>query len=189
MPMYAMKFEQPVPIRDEPVGFDLEVGDWVNPHGKGKQPDLLFTYKVNVRDYWNGSLELTIAFTKKLDGLYRAQKDTGSALGSVYEALLAGYQPEMRFAFETTTDKDLKVEKLGDSEYLIFRVRTEVDEQGNIVSARYGKIYGPIEFGVGKEHCIRFTYYLNPTANDRNLEFDTRRNLISQTGRKQVHVP
>ena len=37
-------------------------------------------------------------------------------------------------------------------------------------SANYGKIYG--EF-------MNFTYYLNPTPNDPNMEFDPMRNLLT----------
>lgn len=64
----------------------------------------------------------------------------------------------------------------------MFRVRTVLDDEGNIVSARYGKIYGPIEYGEsdsGSGGKIRFTYYLNPTPNDRNVEFDPEQNLFT----------
>ena len=50
-----------------------------------------------------------------------------------------------------------------------FRVRTAKDHEGNIVSAHYGKIYGDF---------MQFTYYLNPTPNDRNIEFDPKQNLL-----------
>jgi hypothetical protein len=36
--------------------------------------------------------------------------------------------------------------------------------------AHYGKIYGDF---------MNFTYYLNPTPNDRNVEFDPKRNLFT----------
>ena len=51
-----------------------------------------------------------------------------------------------------------------------FRVRTKLDESGNVVSARYGKIYGDL---------AQFTYYFNPTPNDRNVEFDLKQNLMT----------
>ncbi len=44
-----------------------------------------------------------------------------------------------------------------------------MDERGNIVSAHYGKIYGDF---------MQFSYYLNPTPNDRNVEFDPKQNLL-----------
>jgi hypothetical protein len=50
-----------------------------------------------------------------------------------------------------------------------FRVRTALDHQGNVVSAHYGKIYGDF---------MQFRYYFNPTPNDRNVEFDTKQNLV-----------
>ena len=64
----------------------------------------------------------------------------------------------------------------------MFRIRTVLDDMGNIVSARYGKIYGPIEYGESDTNPggkVRFTYYLNPTPNDRNVEFDPERNLFT----------
>ena len=53
-----------------------------------------------------------------------------------------------------------------------FRTRT-LKKDGVIVSALYGKISGGIGVGSisGKSAIIGFTYYLNPTPNDRNLEF------------------
>ena len=50
-----------------------------------------------------------------------------------------------------------------------FRVRTLLDEHGNVKSALYGKIYGDF---------MQFAYYLNPTPNDRNVEFDPKQNLL-----------
>jgi hypothetical protein len=50
-----------------------------------------------------------------------------------------------------------------------FRIRTVLDEEGNVKSACYGKIYGDF---------MDFRYYLNPTPNSRNVEFDPKRNLL-----------
>lgn len=36
--------EVQIPLKDEWVGYDLETGDWVEPHGKGENTDLLFRY-------------------------------------------------------------------------------------------------------------------------------------------------
>ena len=62
-----------------------------------------------------------------------------------------------------------------------FRVRTVKNDEGNIVSAYYGKIYGDF---------MQFSYYLNPTPNDRNIEFDPKQNLISSLDAlEQVSAP
>ena len=61
------------------------------------------------------------------------------------------------------------------------RVRTVLDERGQVVSALYGKIYDTIEYFPveSKTAKLRFTYYLNPVPNDRGMEFDPKRNLFT----------
>jgi hypothetical protein len=53
-----------------------------------------------------------------------------------------------------------------------------------------GKIQGILSFDYEKN--ISFTYYLNPTPNDRNMEFDPSRNLfgrlaLGRTGQRAVN--
>jgi hypothetical protein len=55
----------------------------------------------------------------------------------------------------------------------LFRVRTKLDKNGNIVNAHSGKIYGDF---------MQFSYYLNPKPNDRNIEFDPKHNLMTNLG-------
>lgn len=178
--MYAKNVETSIPARDAGVGFDLEVGDWVAPHGKGRESDLLFTYTAEIRDCWTVSNQLLIACSNQQAGLHRTAKHTGSSFLSSYEAPQEGYQERVVLSFERTKDRILGGEGVGGSEYLVFRVRTVVDNKGSIVSAQYGKIYGPIEYGEKDQGVggLRFTYYLNPTPNDRNLEFDPKQNLF-----------
>lgn len=52
---------------------------------------------------------------------------------------------------------------------LYLRVRTQLDKDGNVVSANYAKIVGPQGSG--------FDIFYNPTPNDRNLEYDLKTNL------------
>lgn len=43
IPMYARRvYENKIPVEGQPVGFDLMVGDWVAPYGKGETPDFVF---------------------------------------------------------------------------------------------------------------------------------------------------
>jgi hypothetical protein len=60
-----------------------------------------------------------------------------------------------------------------------YRVRT-VEENERIVAANYGKISDGLQLdGVNAKTCtILFTYYLNPTSLDQNLEWDPKRNLL-----------
>ena len=55
----------------------------------------------------------------------------------------------------------------------------KLDKDGKIISANYTKVVGDFSFrGTGG---VTFTYYFNPTANDRNLEFDPTKNLFPAT--------
>jgi hypothetical protein len=57
-----------------------------------------------------------------------------------------------------------------------FRVRAITNAAGEIVEAYYGKMQNSID--IYPPTSIRFTYYLNPKPNDRNIEFDPGRNLL-----------
>ena len=191
IPMRAKRVEAPLPIQSAPAGYDLEVGDWVVPYGHGKQPDMLITYDATIKTPLVFSNQLIVAISNKEDGFIRMNKDKWSSFPSVYEAPANGYQSQLVLLLDRTQEHILKKEQLGESDYLIFRVRTVLDDKGDIVNARYGKIYGPVEYGEEEQGGggVRFIYYLNPTDNDRNLEFDPSRNLMPNPGRAPVNVP
>lgn len=186
IPMYVKDMESyssrgvRIPISNKKVGYDLMAGDWVAPHGNGKIADLVFLHE-GVRE-WSGpehykeeyEQKITISFSNEKDGviawkgLSEDGRLYGSELASDYEAPLKGYQSiwqqrtwkEKGGNHQTTKDIDRN---------FYFRVRTKLDKDGNIISAHYGKIYGDF---------MSFIYYLNPTPNDRNVEFDTNKNLL-----------
>ena len=64
------------------------------------------------------------------------------------------------------------------------RIRTEFDESDNVRKAIYGKIYGDFKLEDKKNGIkdVSFLYYLNPTPNDRNLEWDMKNNLCPKPG-------
>jgi hypothetical protein len=154
--MYAKRIRLKVPEFNKAIGYDLMVGDWVGPYGKGINTDLFFT-----EIHTNAEYILMISFPKLGDGVREftvpnAEKDSG--LRSAYEAPADGYQREMAQTEATNPNRNF-----------YFRIRTKIDDHGNTVSAHYGKIYGDL---------AQFSYYLNPTINDRNIEFDPKQNLI-----------
>jgi hypothetical protein len=158
-------------------GYDLVICDWVAPQGKGNVPDFIFMFEGDsgrVIDLEEWEKIISIRFSNVQDGIIawegasEAGRKYGSELVSDYEAPKEGYQDtwvqrtwkEKGGYHQTTSNMDRN---------FYFRVRTKVDEKGNIVSAHYGKIYGDF---------MSFIYYLNPTPNDRNVEFDPKRNLL-----------
>jgi hypothetical protein len=178
--MYAKSVNLGMPAFDKPIGYDLEVGDWVGPFGKGVNRDILFTGHFNDKINKESDYTLTVTFPNPTDGLQEftttifAQEGPYSELRSSHEAPLDGYQSEWVQANSQTSGKMVGRTRDAHHNYYI-RVRTKIDDRGNIVSAHYGKIYGDF---------MQFKHYLNPTINDRNVEFDPKQNLLQ--GLKQL---
>lgn len=186
IPMYAKMVETKLPTTDSPCGYDLVVGDWVAPNGRGFQSDFVFTMEGFDGGMKNYESHLTLNMKGSADGIQRLPPDQSesafalcrSAPETAYDSTwtnAVGYLPGKGF-FETQGGL---FSKAGDKPWgYIFRIRSVTDEQGKITEALYGKVRGPIRFFNCTERVVQFTYYLNPTPNDRNLEFDPTRNLF-----------
>jgi hypothetical protein len=98
-----------------------------------------------------------------------SQSDKESALHSPHEAPADGYQPEW-IQTELKRPGEPTVANRDANRNYFFRIRTVLDQNGKVKSAIYGKIYGDF---------LQFRYYLNPAANSRNMEFDTKRDLVT----------
>lgn len=188
---------------DKEYLFDFEVGELLPPLGKGVHPDIRVTVKGTRID--NGTNEhedidfqASIRFSNPLDGLIEfavQPKDgaVGSSFISDYLAPESGYLPSL----ERNTVWGKARSLPGYWEYLnslermayYFRVRTKTDASGKIISAHYGKIYGPLKLVPVLKNQAAFKnsvkanlsiseLYFNPTPNDRNVEFDPKRNLL-----------
>lgn len=170
-----------LPQNAQAVGFDLMAGDWVAPHGKGSVADLVFTLKetipyVRVEDPFD--VTLTISFSNKGDGIQSilAPINKGSELRLPRFAPKDGYEQTLVKEIGRSTAKKPINSGIREDQNYFFRVRTVLDDQGRIKSALYGKINGDILFWGNRK--IRFDYCLNPNPNDRNLEFDPKKNLF-----------
>jgi len=170
-----------------PVGFDLIMSDWVAPHGKGKKSDLIFTHTPGLRAAdVNSSFDsvFTLTFANLGDGIQsRPANQTNRLLELPREAPAEGYEAKLERRISWAgkgTPVQLGVRE--DQNYFL-RVRSVLDPNGNVISALYGKIYGDIHLMAppASHGMARFTYYLNPTSLDRNLEFDPKRNLLPDT--------
>jgi hypothetical protein len=195
IPMYARKVGEPkalqIPKDGEPIGFDLVMSDWVAPHGKGTTADLVFKLErryTSVEEPFEATL--TVTFSNEGDGIQSvfAAPFVGSELKLPRNAPEHGYTPELvRRTARPAANKPIETTKREDQNYFI-RVRTVLDEKKRVKSALYGKIDGDIQFWANGK--LRFTYYLNPTANERNMEFDVQRNLlINLKVGEQVNAP
>jgi hypothetical protein len=183
IPMYARKVEMlRVPVVGQPVGFDLVASDWVAPHGKGSVSDLIFTLQktfVDVKKPFEATL--TITFANEDDGIQPtiAAPNVGSELRLPRFAPEAGYESKLVKSTSRAAANQMIVPANQEDLNYFFRVRT-VKKDNKIVSTNYGKIDRDIDFDIinSDTALLFFTYYLNPTPNDRNMEFDPKRNLL-----------
>ena len=169
-PMYAKRLATRLPLLDAPICYDLELGDWLPPQGNGKISDVIFVGHLAQRGKEDWDWELKVSFSNPGDGLQRFQPDStygGSELRSSHEAPPDGYLPKLTLVRSRQPNTREQTTFKADGGYF-FRVRTQLDAQGQVVKAWYGKIYGDF---------FDMVYYLNPDGT-RNVEFDPKRNLF-----------
>lgn len=194
IPMYARVMGQmpallELPKLGEPIGFDLEKGEWVAPWGKGAKSDFVFSLhevvaKKSIQDPFEYRLE--IAFSNEGDGIQafpiHLELHEGSELRLPRFAPETGYAPKMVKQIGRPAKGQPMHPNHDDKQNYFFRVRTVLDENGEVKSALYGKIAGDIACDKINSPVgyLQFTYYLNPTSLDRNMEFDPKRNLAGE---------
>lgn len=196
-----------VPAQNKWIGFDFEVGDWVKPYGKGEVSDFLLKYEneflgmraseetlkrvKEISDHnnqpWNDELakyfygkwkaNFAIRFTNEDEGFIGVTSENGylaqSEMKLPHFAPESGYQPEKNWE-----NVEQRLNKMYTNEGYFFRTRVVKDEEGKIISANYAKMNRG--FTLDPRGEILFTYYYNPEPNNRNLEWDTEKNLFKK---------
>jgi hypothetical protein len=177
IPMYAKTVEAAIPVLDEFIGFDLVACDWVAPHGSGAVGDFQFKMRkrfVSRKDF-DSSLQLRM--TNAADGIQEVSRS--SFQGSAYRLPRIAPAEGYGTSFDVSESSTNYLRPNEDQSFL-FRVRSATNADGKIAHALYGKIGSSLRLDV--RHCktgvVAFTYCLNPTPNDRNLESDPKRNLL-----------
>ena len=160
--------------------------DWVAPYGKGEHKDfLVMLKKEHINSYRDYDISFTLTFPDKNDGIQSvfAPPEEGSALRLSHHAPNSNYRGSLsiRMQQEAGVIYDRKDVVPRDDQNYFFRVRTRRDDEGEVLSALYGKIYGPFQIDnfikKSPTATLKFMYFLNPTDNDTNLEFDIHKNL------------
>jgi hypothetical protein len=195
------------PLNNVWVGFDFEVADWVVPHGKGRTADILLRFKNEYKGLkdsrmslneriefhksfylkrneewtmekfqvsygkWDGVLE--VSFPNQGDGIFEEKRFLEySQLKMPHMAPEDGYVATWRYEASNYHYKPRR-EKVG----FFLRTRVKRDLQGGIVSANYAKFIGDLNVDAATGR-LEFVYYFNPAPNNRNLEFDPKKNLF-----------
>ncbi|MDR2981376.1 MAG: hypothetical protein LBV12_03915 [Puniceicoccales bacterium] len=172
-----------LPGLGQSYGYDLQEGDWVEPHGRGKVGDFLIRVD-RTGDTSRGkerALRMTLKFSNEGDGIMSCPLEilpdglkkypVGSVMWSPLVAPKEGYEPEM------TLDAPRPYEIM--DHYYLFRVRTQMKD-GKVMSTQYGKISPWLTFYEAKPGQIRINlkYYLNVKPNEESLEWDVEQNPL-----------
>lgn len=167
---------QKVPDSNGRYGFDLKLGAWLPPLGKGVVADFYYVRNIGDGHSEDGSVEW-LEFDNGC-GAYLAKQTGCKEFPSTYCANTnAVYTNRLPFAFTRKNTSVGQREIAAADEYIVLRTRVKVDSKGNILEANYSKILGPFRFDLFiKTPCVVF----NHRVNDPNLESDCRRNMLKQ---------
>ncbi len=169
VPMYARRLSGGLSLLNEPFGYDLMAGDWVAPHGKGKIADVVFVSKLTENGDRNYDWTMKMTFSNPGDGIQRFKPDPDfMRLRSPYEAPEDGYVSEWNLHRTRRGPKVREETNYDETSGYFIRVRTELDKEGKVTKALYGKIYGDF---------FNMIHYLNPDGT-RNMEYDSKQNLL-----------
>ena len=182
------------------IAYDLLAADWLPPQGTGLVADVQFTRLPEedagiVTDKWLFAevqlrrLPLRVTFPGEGNGIVEVAPLSGSDL-MVRTAPETGYEHvHMSYSGKNEYGKDVSSWLPLDTRAYCFRIRTKKNQAGETLEGYYGKIYDGFIFDyawdddtlvpIGK---VKFRYYLNLTPLDRNLEFDSDKNLNVERG-------
>lgn len=187
--------------RGEKIGFDFEAADLVAPFGKGKRTDIFFQFDSETPEEsrYATTNQIRLLAVNEKEGFLSFPKDMQSRLQSHYSSPTNGFSTVIEYSFkrdqknpgivyENTLSRDRNNRN---TEYIVFRIRVEMDDKGNIIHSRYGKIYDIRydDYDVKPEiktGCVHLLYYFNPNDNDPNLEFDGLKNLADPSWRNPL---
>lgn len=198
VPMVKREVRLLFPILEEPVGFDFEKGDWVEPHGAGETADVCISGQ-KVSGYPdNLDFRASMVTSNDLNGFIAfpmRRRVNGDIVRSLFQppqiASDAGYTNVLTAYRRYRRGKPLESNAILDNDYL-FRLRCMTNIAGEITSAHVGWFYKSIELTGFKAYeretgrlrsarddleevrrsrmWITFAYYYNPDPLSRSLE-------------------
>ncbi len=188
--MYAKNLELELPEQRKDIGFDFQKGDWVKPYGKGEITDCIFYGTKAYEDTHSFKTSVIMSFVGEktgmlVDPIVGKEVTKHSRFKTSRTALLNGYQQTKEFVIDYKNG--FRDGSTKETNY-IFRSRVVLDEEGKIESCHYGKMIDAVDVAARSgfpdgNPIVVFTYYFNPTPNDRNLEFEPMLNLIPKEER------
>lgn len=194
VPMYAKHVDTMIPEVNTPCAYDLEKGDWMQPHGKGIHGDIVVELSRRITNENDYEGTLSVSFPGIGNGIQEtlAIGAAGSILRLSATAPADTYRSNVVVRWGRSPSQG-GYGNIGDDyrPNYFFRIRSEVDDKGNVIRAQYGKVHGAFRVSglVRKDARVSFVYYLNPDGT-RNVEFDPTKNLFTNlSSLEEVRAP
>ncbi len=185
-PMYSYRLSEAygnminkVPVKNGRYGFDLKLGSWLPPIGKGEVADFYYVRNIGQPPAADGGVSW-LEFEPG-GGAYFGYQTGCKEFPSTYGAdTNAVFKSRLPFMFAPKSPEETLVDWrdiVSPEEYAVLRTRVKMDAEGNVVEANYSKILGPFRFGYAVESpCVVF----NHRVNDPNLESDCSINMLRE---------
>lgn len=167
-----------LPVLNVPIPFDMEVGDWSQPYGNGKNSDIWIKGEKQRRERHDYDMTVMISFSNSIDGIQEFTSPAPDDFTTVASELIplqdcptSGYTNSIIVFHNRHPGHPTNKSWLKNRNYL-FRVRTKTNESNTIVASNVGWIQKDISLGVGEGEKvgIMFDYYFNPDPHSRSLE-------------------
>lgn len=185
VPMVKREVNLLFPVLEEPVGFDFEKGDWIDPYGTGTRPDAWITGVIEWRTRDDFVLKATLVTSNKYDGFVGfdvSRVDSNDHIRSDLPAPQqasedANYVNSIQ-AYRTAVPRKGRDDSYDKNVDYYFRFRTHLNDQGTVDQANVGWIDNGIRMTFKenrktdekKRLRITFAYYYNPDLTSRSLE-------------------
>lgn len=178
LPMYVRRVVN-VAIPSLEASYDLKIGDWAAPLGKGESRDLTMRVSRTVTGPKDYSYDLLITCSGGILPMKIADLNKRSLFKFPYNAPDNGYLNEVKLSgFMHGIDGKRDIDGDRNAGYIFCLVR---DVAGGDNARMYGKIVGGIQYDPmdslrDSNGVVSFVYYLNPKG--PGLEWDTKNNLF-----------
>lgn len=185
VPMYARRTLVYLPESGKKYGYDFQVGDLVQPHGKGLKEMVNLEINHEKREGRGFLFTCLMTFPNEADGWREEVRwENGNSVFN-WPYLVEGQFANDDLLFEFgLVDGQRGYLKTGLKSPYVLRVNSVANARGEILSANYCRIEPGIVIGGGAGSNavggLKMTYYYNPEVNDRHLEFDRSKNLATE---------
>lgn len=167
-----------LPRLNEPIAFDMEMGDWVEPDGKGRIKDVWMIGNKQGESIQDRNLKVVVTFSNSLDGVQEfiannpARTSLANDLMPPHKVPETGYTNNINVFLNKHPRTPIYM-SYSETRCYIFRVRSKTNEVGEITSANVGWIKEDILVGLSRTNDkigVAFKYYYNPNPHSRSLE-------------------